>query len=166
MDSNIQSSNNSMSAETFIDMMDKRILCDVWRSHHPDEKKYSWYRDNPHQNQHTSNVYQASRIDYAIISRGMCDKAHNTFYMNGLKTDHSAFFLEISPTESTRGRGYWKMTTSVLSDITFVCAIGESLRKNQNLSYPDRWELLKLDIKKCAEQHCRRKASEEKLTIS
>ena len=171
LDRNEYSVVNPKSTERINTLKEELILEDVWRVHHPTEKRYSWYGKRKKKNQiHVGPKLSASRIDYALISSGMCDSVHNSFYMSGIKTDHSAFFIGFNFTTNERGRSFWKLNTSVLSELAFVqtvnTEIAKSLEQNKSVNVLDKWELLKSDVKKCARKYCQTRASEQSLAIS
>ena len=41
----------------------------------------------------------ASRLDFALASTGLCNITHNSFYMAGVASDHSAFFIRFFSTK-------------------------------------------------------------------
>ena len=172
LDRNMSMSNNIKSTERIKEHMSELLLKDAWRCMNPTTRRYSWYRRNPYKPNHseTSKVFQGSRIDFSLVSENLMDRVHNCFYLNELKTDHSAMFIGIELEHIERGNGYWKLNTSMLTEIEFINKINEviatSIRKNQCVQHQDKWEILKKDIKKEANKYCRRNGAEEKLAIS
>ena len=167
-DRNNSLNRNKNASERIRSLMETCVISDVWRLHNPDTKRFSWYR-KINDAKHTKAI-QASRIDYALVSSGMCDEVHNTFYMNGLHSDHSAFFVGFKFGQYSRGSSFWKMNTSLLSDANFVqelnVAIEDSRAANKCLSSIDKWEMLKRDVKNAASKYSRRAAAEDGVAIS
>ena len=69
---------NKKSREVLLELTDKQVLMDIWRSRNADVKRFSWYKKS------SEEMITASRIDFALISTGIADYVHNTFYLNGL----------------------------------------------------------------------------------
>ena len=142
------------------------MLEDIWRVQNPENKRYSWYRiiKSP------KKYIQASRIDYALIPQGSCKDVHNCFYLNGIKSDHSAFFLGIDHTNEQRGRGYWKLNVSSLADPEMVELINSRIEdlkvELDGLTNIDKWEVFKNRIRTHIQKLSRKQRSEEKVAIS
>ena len=99
LDRNINSKhNNDKSTKKLHELMEEMMLTDVWRDRNPEIRRYSWYRMKP--------VKTASRLDYALVSTGLSGIIHDTFYLNGVRTDHSAFFIGLEFNHVERGRGF------------------------------------------------------------
>ena len=145
-------------------LMEEYHLTDVWRAQNPDSRRYSWYRGTK------IDEIQASRLDYALISNGLVDMTHNTFYLKGVLTDHSAFFIGVELKFVERGPSYWKMNTSMLADAESVAKISESIQKTvqetKGCESSTRWELIKANVRETCKQLSRLKANENKVAIS
>ena len=89
---------NSNAANKINSIMSDLVMCEIWRVRNPTNKRYSWYRGR-------GKKLQASRIDFAVISVGLSKDVHNCFYLNGIRTDHSAFFIGIEVNKIDRGTG-------------------------------------------------------------
>ena len=157
--------NNHQSTNIIKQHMEEMYFTDVWRIRNPEKRRYSWYRHSKFQ-----KGICASRIDFALISEGLADMIHDTFYMTGVESDHSAFFLGVDPCPSERGPGYWKLNVSLLSNAEYLSAIN-SLLDEKELCYEgitacDKWELLKKDIKLATVTFSKNLASERNIIIS
>ena len=157
-------SNNEKAATKVKELMQELYLEDVWRSRNEGIKRYSWYRVlNKHQ-------IQASRIDFALTSVGLCSQVYDIFYLNGVQTDHSAVYISLEIESVRRGPGFWKLNTSLLADPVFVHDVNAEIERqysiNKNLGYMDQWEIFKKAIRRFIQQWARRKSSEEQLAIS
>ena len=51
----------------------------------------------------------------------------------GLKTDHSPITLNISLHSNPKGRGFWKLNTSFLTDTDYIDMIKLSIRHRKNI---------------------------------
>ena len=156
----------SNSAKKIETLMEEMQITEIWRDWNPNQMRYSWYRVCK------SRKIQASRIDYGLVSTGIADLVHNCFYLNGVKSDHSAYFVGINVNDTDRGPGFWKLNTTHLSSIEFVNEINELIQccrekyKNQGVDPITRWELLKREIKdKCVELG-KKQARDDTIAIS
>ena len=154
-------------ANTKIENLKEELhLCDAWRMLNPEKKRYSWYRaiNKP------SFKVQASRLDYAIVSNNLGARIHDSFYLNGLQSDHSAFFLGIELSHVQRGTGYWKFNTTYLHNPEFIQVVNQYIQEAKvdlaHLSACDKWEVFKDRMQRKCKEISRRSISEEKLIIS
>ena len=153
---------NPKSTVKLNELMKTHILEDVWRIQNEGKARYSWYR--------MKLDIQASRIDYGLISAGLCDNVHDTFYLTGLNTDHSAYFIGLDIEHHKRGPGFWKLNTLHLKNPEFILAVAaqidQKLKENAALDPVNKWESLKAAIKQTCKQLSKAKISEENLIIS
>ena len=161
--SECKSHNNNRSAQMIRNLCEELQLQDIWRVRNPESRRYSWYRG--------TKKIQASRIDYSLTSVGLSHSIHNCFYLAGINTDHSAYFVGIDKKQISRGPGYWKFNTSFLADIDFVKKAKRKLEelKMENMYIQraiERWEILKRDFKAFCADYAKKIASEEKIAIS
>ena len=160
-------SNNENAAKTILSQMDELTLSDVWRIRNPEAKRYSWYR---RLNRNSQSSFTASRIDFRLISNGMLDQVHNTMYLAGIQTDHSAFFVGLDMKKFYRGPGFWKFNTTLLSNGDFLIAIKNLIARckieYQGLHLIEAWELLKQDCQKFAKNYSKVVAEDAKLLIA
>ena len=153
--------NNNRSKEELEDLMEEFMLQDIWRVHNGEKRQYSWMK--------SGNINKASRIDLALVSRGIDQKVQIVTYEQSVKTDHRAIYMVVDLNYVERGRGYWKFNTSLLQDKEFVeimnKEIDRSINTTQHLKPQERWERLKEKIKKCTCKYTRDKGVEDKLVI-
>ena len=152
--------NNHRAHSAILEMCEEYMLSDVWRTRNEHTRRYSWSRGGR----------TASRIDYALVSKGIEQEIENTCYLQSILTDHSAFYLSIQDRSSSRGAGYWKMNTSILENEEHKISIAEELQKLINASAGkravDRWEYIKSKIAKYIKELSKRCADEKKNTIA
>lgn len=87
-------------------------LHDIWRVKNPNKKSFTWSQKSP---------FIFCRLDYWLISDTLQDSIKNVDMIAAIKTDHSAIVLHLQDVEeTTRGPGYWKMNTSLLTDENFI----------------------------------------------
>ena len=154
--------NNVNAKNVILDIMSENYLCEIWRDRNPDQKRYSWFRPN-------RNKLQASRIDFALVSQGLCSRTNECFYIKGISSDHSAFFISIKTSDCEKGSGYWKLNTSILKEKEYLKRMSEKLSitcQEESESAVERWEKIKKVIRKTTQDYCKGRTSENKLIIS
>ena len=134
----------SPAAVKLIGLCSRLNLVDVWRQRNPTVKRYTWRRTNP---------FQQSRIDYFLISDVLNYEVDNADINPGIQSDHSVTTLSTKSIEQQqRGRGYWKLNNSLLSDVKYVTMIEEVVQQSMaDLSDSDpklRWDVLKMIIRR------------------
>ena len=154
--------NKAKSVEVIRTACNELFLSDIWRTRNERETLYSWYRTKP--------KLSASRIDFALISAGLCDLCQNVGYTTGLKSDHLAYFLFLNLNKNKRGKGYWKLNVSLLSNINYVNLMNETidevLETCAHMNIATKWEYLKYQIREVSKQFASEQASEIELIIS
>ena len=169
LDSNSKSSVKRRDAQQVEQLMEEYMLCDIWRVRNPTAKRFSWYRSQ-HNVRNNLKSLQASRLDLPIVSDGLGNQIHDVFYLNGLKSDHSALFLGIDLHPQERGSSYWKFNTSLLQTKDFVSKMNSFLEmKTKQLADLDpqtKWERLKSEIKSMCQDYCRNRTNEAQVKIS
>ena len=155
--------NNPRSTACIKMKIEEMSLCEIWRSHNTGVRRYSWYRSLQ------KNCLQMSRIDYAVVSHGLSQMIHDTYYLNGLRSDHSAF-LGVEVVSVDRGPGYWKMNTSLLKDTQYVAKINSllsDLEISLNHKEPvEKWEIIKHEVRKASQAYAKTKSSDDSIVIS
>ena len=164
IDTNSELKVKSKAAIQIESLMEVHSICDVWRIRNQNAVRYSWFRsikNNPRSNKGAkSRCFQASRLDLCLVSQGLCQSVHNIFYLNGIKTDHSALLCSIDANPQERGPSYWKFNTSMLLDKDFVTSLNDyinlKLVQFGELSPNNKWERIKESIK----EYCITKSKE------
>ena len=86
-------------------------LIDALRVLNPESSRFTWRQRKPE---------IQCRLDFFLISQCTFCNIINAEILTGYKTDHSMITLQISLHSNTRGRGFWKLNTSFLSEIEYV----------------------------------------------
>ena len=165
-------SNNDNSTRRISQLCEEYMLQDIWRVRNPDQVRYSWYRTIKNTNQAHGKRYQiqASRIDYGLLSAGLSDRVHNCMYLDGVGTDHSAFFVGIEMQYTDRGPSFWKFNTSLLTSRQFVtdmnAHIMSTCESTVGLCPHDRWEFLKKEIKRKSVEISKQASQDDRVAIS
>ena len=120
-------------------------LTDIWRLFNPEAKRYTWRQNQP-------AVH--CRLDFFLVSESsLCDVTHADI-VPGFKTDHSMITLNVAPHANSRGKGFWKLNTSLLSEMKYVQEIKPTIESTVN-QYKDNtsvnpallWEMIKLKVR-------------------
>ena len=156
--------NNVKAQEALNDCIQEYIMQDPWRTRNPDKKRYSWYKIM------NQKDVRASRIDFSLIPKGLTAQVHDTYYLNGLESDHSALFLGFDFTNHERGPSYWKFNVTLLGNMEYIEFMRKILKeaeiKYQNLEPRRRWEYYKQDIKRHTMKFSKTLASDRRIVIS
>ena len=155
--------NNNNATEEVKVLMEQYCLEDVWRLQNEDKREFSWIKSG-------SYPIKASRLDFALVSKGLDQKVQMSQYTSSIKTDHRAFYMVVDTDPFERGTGYWKFNNTLLQKPQFLQKMNTELEttielsKHQNPS--QAWETIKKRIKTVAKEFSRTSASEDKLIIS
>ena len=155
--------NNNKAKEEVENIIDEFCLEDTWRVRNGDKREYSWIKKHafPH---------KASRIDFALISKGLDQKVEMIQYTSSVFTDHRALYamLELDPFE--RGKGYWKFNSSLLHKPEFVDLMNKEIVSTIQASVDktpiERWENLKDRIKKVSRKFANQNSAKDRLIIA
>ena len=152
--------NNNRAKEVVEEISEEYCLVDVWRIQNEEKKEYSWIK--------AGNTSKASRIDFALVSRGLDQKCKAVEYKSGIKTDHRALYIAVDLQPSERGKGFWKMNASLLQDINYIQLINSKLQEYKKQEEPPilKWENLKALVKKETVKYSRNRGSENRIIIA
>ena len=134
---------NHRAANVVRTYMEDTDLVDIWRHKNPDKRMYTWCRKNPE--------YLASRLDFYLCSFGLVNLVTKVCITPGFKTDHSAIKIEISLVDDIRGRGFWKLNCSCLTNPEYITeikkVINKTLEDNKDINDALVWEMIKLNVR-------------------
>ena len=154
--------NNNKSLEVVQSLMEEYCLVDVWRLQNGETREYSWFKRGEH-------LQKASRIDFALVSLGLDQKAKALTYLPSIMSDHRPLYMVIDLQYSERGVGFWKLNTKYLHEQSYIDRINEEIKRtiesSDMKSAVERWELIKQRVKKCTVKYAREAVSEEKIII-
>lgn len=121
-------------------LCDSLMLFDVWRSLHPDTKRFTFRRGG-----------YTSRLDYWFASNHLLDTDTESTISPCALSDHSLVSIRVGARPPTRGPGIWRLDNALLSKPDYVDTIKEVIREVEDdppLSSPCAdWEWLKFRIK-------------------
>ena len=155
--------------QKLMDIMSECDLCDIFRVHNPELRRFSWKQKTP---------FIQRRLDYIFISSELQEDVSEININPSIGSDHSILHLNISLSKhANMGRGYWKFNNSLLEDTIFVekikSHIQDVIQETFDLSDPRvKWEFLKYKVRffvriyakeKAAFRRARRSHLEEKV---
>ena len=120
-------------------------LTDIWKLFNPKAKRYTWRQNQP-------AVH--CQLDFFLVSESsLCDVTHADI-VPGLKTDHSMITLNVALHSNPRGKGFWKLNTSLLSEMKYVQEIKTTIESTVSQYKDDTsvnpvllWEMIKLKVR-------------------
>ena len=136
-------STNSKSQAIINTYMEQTEMIDIWRFQHPDESTFTWSRRNP--------TKILCRLDFFLTSYGLTEKIESSTIKPGFRSDHSPVFITLVPFSSQRGKGFWKLNCSLLSDLDYIKKIKEVIKEtaelNINANPNTLWDVIKMCVK-------------------
>ena len=135
----------------FKKFVEKYNLVDSFRYKFPNKKEYSWSQLRQTTN---GSTFIARRLDYILISQGLCPFINNIQMIPFTGTDHKGVFLELKLISNQRGPGYWRFNDLLLenrdfiSDMTdFIVSYLNNLKSEKIFNHRLIWDLLKTGIR-------------------
>ena len=152
-------SNVKLENTVFTNVLHSNDLTDVWRRKNPDTREYSFI--DP------SKRGRNSRIDYVCTAQMLYKSVIKCYITNAPAPDHKAVVCIINLVECDRGKGYWKLNSSIIKDQEYQQLINGIIENTCDtyqgiLSDGHLWELLKLRIKEHSIRYCVLKARRKK----
>ena len=96
----------------------------------------------------------ACRLDFFLISSHLYGNVLRADILLGFRTDHSLITLHFTLNDNPRGPGFWKLNTSLLSDLEYVNAIRETITSvveqytnDINVNEMLLWEMVKMEVR-------------------
>ena len=129
-------------------------VIDIWRFTHRNEKRYTY-----HCKWRGEHIF--TRLDYFLVSFSLCQLVNSSEIKPSILTDHSLVSLDITISVQKRGRGYWKLNCSYLTDDEYVTMIRDLLQdlieNTNNLDPGSLWEFLKVMVRGATTEYATRK---------
>ena len=135
-----------------LQQMEKYSLIDIWRFQHKEEQKFTWEKYHPD--------IILERLDYLLVSEELIPSIPLTEIAPRFLSDHATPYLILKPTQITRGPGFWRLNTSLLSDENYVEQVIEIIREEKGKSYSTnslKWETIKMHVRGFSIQYSSRK---------
>ena len=135
---------------------------DIWRHQNPDTRAYTWHSNprtkksktrknlDPDHDQESELIF--CRLDFFLINQNWVQRVLATKILPGYHSDHSLVLQNLDINTPRKGRGFWKLNTSLLSDPNYVSRIQNSIvqTKEDNIGAdPDLlWDIIKCNIRR------------------
>jgi exonuclease III len=138
-------------------LIKSRKLKDIWRDLNPEIRQFTWRR---------KATGDASRIDYWLLSNSLMSNVISCDIRPAQikHTDHQAVSLKIREASQNKGRGYWKINNSILSDTHYKNKLSHVIHdtakeaEEDNLNKQHTWDLIKIAIRDHTVLHCKQQA--------
>ena len=117
-------------------------LIDIWKNMNHGKSQYTWRR---------KNSVEKSRIDYWLVEENLIPLILFSDIRPALiqHTDHMAISLKLK-TPNKRGKGFWKLNNSYLSDPDYVTKITNIIKTVKSLKIENQqtiWEICKIEVR-------------------
>lgn len=147
----------------FRNMIKSHKLEDTYRKLNPNKDGFTWI--NP------ANPSQKSRLDYVLTSGFLMQYVKQIDVCYAPTPDHLPLILDISITINKRGRGYWKLNTSILNEELYKQQVGEIISETKEeyenmIGKREIWDLCKVRIKEYSIKYCICKSKDKKDEIN
>ena len=154
-------STHKQAQETLLNWMEDSDMVDVWRMQHKNLSQYTYHTTYP------SDI--SCRLDFFLVSFGMLQYVHKSSITHGYLTDHSSVRIIINTAMQPRGRGFWKLNTSLLKDQEYVTNIKDAIQltveNNANATPLLLWDTIKLQCRGRSIEYSSRKKKQKKNKI-
>ena len=117
----------------------------MWRTLNPETRRYTWRQKQP-------EIH--CRLDFFLVSQALICNITDADISPGHKTDHSMISLRLSIHSNHREPGFWKLNTSLLSDIEYVNLVKATIQETVDEYKSDAtvnpallWEMIKLKVR-------------------
>ena len=135
-------------------------LTDIWRILNPESQRYTWRRRKPE---------IQCRLDFFLISSSLICNTNLADIAAGYKTDHSIILLEVALHQNPRGRGFWKLNSSLLTDEQYLESIKTVIQQTRTEYMSDNsvnpallWEIIKMNVREKSISYAIAKTSKSK----
>ena len=115
---NYKSVNNPNSTRVVKQLMEKNELIDIWRDSNINDRNYTWFRQNP---------TKAARLDFFLISSSILNIFSEAYIKFKYRSDHCKIGICLFQDNSERGKGLWKLNSTLLNDPVLKKKIKEDI---------------------------------------
>ena len=133
--------------------IDELNLYDAWRSFHKHEPCYTWSRSRP---------YTARRLDYILVSESLSPHLKSSSISGIGFSDHRLVQARFEFNSFKRGKGLYKLNTSLLRDENYINVIKNVIQNTiiecSGLNSHLRWDMIKTNVREVSQQFSRYKA--------
>ena len=121
--------------------MDEENIVDVWRYKNPEATDMTWGILKP------TPIFE--RLDYILVSCNLVEFVKNEGISPSFMSDHAIPWICLTPSREKKGRGFWRLNVSLLSDKGYIAEIENTIKEamNEKLDTMPKWEWLKHKIR-------------------
>ena len=143
--------------------MNEAHIQDIWRIKNPKKRQYTWSLN------HKPPIM--CRLDFFLVSENINGIYKNCDIVPGYRSDHSCITLNLEVNEETRGRGFWKFNSDLLTDVEFKTEVKQVIkdiaRHNEPCEADTLWDTMKCAIRgTCISHSVKIKKAKEKTLIN
>ena len=109
---------NKNARQLVLDQICEFSLIDIWRAQHDDVRQYTW---------RTKNHDKQSRLDFFLVSKHLASCILESSIDPGYRTDHSIISIDINTKMQKKGKGLWKMNTSLLRNSEYIQMVQDTI---------------------------------------
>jgi len=117
---NYLNDNNHLASHALKSKIDEFELVDIWRELNPQGRTYTWRKFNEN---------KQARLDYFLVSSPLAPYVQKVEIIPGMFSDHSAIYMDIDFSRFIRGRGFWKLNTSLLKQEEYVNLVKKTIKR-------------------------------------
>lgn len=150
---------NDKSGEAFKSFINRLELIDTWKLLNSNEPGFTWFDPSG----------SKSRIDYCLSSeKAPFKRIHIKTIVAPIKDRHRAVVCTINACANTRGPGYFKLNTAVLTDEKYIEMINQIIENTSSelaelKSKRLLWDIMKVKIKESSIKFCQERSQKQKL---
>ena len=123
--------NNKEAKKRVLKLKEDWDLCDPWRENNPQTPRFTWRSGGP--------PLKQARLDFFLISPDLYAQLAMSDIKAGYRTDHSMIIMGIGYGMGSRGRGFWKLNTSLLHDTEYLEMVRKCIKTViEQYALPDR----------------------------
>ena len=124
--------------QDLLSFMENLELTDVWRTFHPQERRY------------TSFSFSPNRIDFILASPAFLTHILNSKIGTSFASDHAPVYTEFTFQANTSGKGFWRLPKYLLAHPTYIRrienCIDDIVKLNSHTDPAFLWDTLKTAI--------------------
>ena len=117
---NYKNENHPRAVDKVQRMMSHNNWIDIFRQQNGDKRKFTWKVGSPARKQ--------ARLDYFIVSEILQPMVFEADVIPGYRSDHLIVTLGIRLTPQKRGKGFYKMNASLLTDSKYQDRIRQTIK--------------------------------------
>ena len=139
------------------DFLQNTGLTDSWRLFHPEERSFTWSRNNPP---------SSKRLDYLFVSDSLVDTIQNSTIKSIGFSDHRLVKTHFETSKFKQGKGIYKMNTQLLKDAEYctemIQVIQNTINEFSNENDQTIWEMIKINIRETSQRYSINKNRKDK----